>query len=264
MSKLNWYNKFSEKERDRRWQLMREFMQNKGMDALLVLGVGLSPTDTGRTAQMQSLDRYLSGWANRCSVVFPLKGEPVLLGAMFSTVLRWTPETPKEEFPWIGDVRVSDQGEAIVEALREKGLERGHVGVGFSGTSATGRRLNAAATTVRDQAAKELPDCNFEDVTDDLLQLMIVKSEEELTLFRRGAEAMEKAMTAVAKVVRVGASDLDVYLALMNTLWENGAIPSEPRFTSGPATTSTGDKLWNFGLSSPRVLEAGDVVNLGN
>jgi len=122
MAYLKWENSFSEEERDRRWQLMREFMQSKGMDALLVPGVELSQVETGRGAQMQTLDRYLSGWAGRCTVVFPLKGEPVLLGVPLPVVLLWTPETPKEQLPWIEDVRVSDEGEAVVAALKEKGV----------------------------------------------------------------------------------------------------------------------------------------------
>ncbi|MFC2071197.1 M24 family metallopeptidase [Chloroflexota bacterium] len=263
MSQIKWYNSFSEKERDRRWKLVRELMQNRGMDALLVLGVGFSPVDPGRGPQMQTIDRYLSGWVARCSVVFPLKGEPVLLGVPPETVLRWTPEFPKEELPWIEDVRAGEEGETVVSTLKEKGLERGRVGVALSGTSQRGRRLNATCYAVWDQVAKELPDCDLEDIRDGLLELMMVKSEEELTLFRRAAQAMEQATIAVVKTVRAGATELDIYLAIIRTLYENGAIPSEPFIASGPATTIPEGRLWNYGVGSPRVLEPGDVVNTG-
>ncbi|MFC1991995.1 hypothetical protein ACFLVC_04680, partial [Chloroflexota bacterium] len=127
MAKLKWNNTFSDKERDRRWKLVRNYMQRKGLDCILAMGVGVWHVDSGRFVQLQSLDRYLSGWVTGATVVFPLKGEPVLLGAPFGTVIKWTPETPKEELPWIEDVRTSASAEAITTALRERGLERGRV-----------------------------------------------------------------------------------------------------------------------------------------
>ena len=130
MTKLKWNNNLSEKERDRRWQLVRDYMQSKGMDGLLALGGGVWHVDNGRFVQHQTLDRYLSGWVSGGTVVFPIKGDPTLLGAPFATVLKWTPETPKEELPWIEDIRTGAAASAIVEAIKEKGLERGHVGVG--------------------------------------------------------------------------------------------------------------------------------------
>ena len=270
MAYLKWKNSFSEKERDRRWQLVREFAQNKGMDALIVLGAGLahgmqglSQVETGRGVQMQTLDSYLSGWASRCSVVFPVKGEPVLLGVPQPSILRWTPDTPKDELPWIEDVRVSFRPDTIVEVLKEKGLDRSNIAVGKSKTGAGGSRGSASAFIAQEAITKALPNCHFEDVGDEIHELMAVKSEEELALFRQCSEAIEQAMIAVVKTVRVGATELDVHLAIINTLNKNGAIPSEPYVTSGPATAVPQGRLWGFGIGSPRVLEPGDVVNSG-
>ncbi|MFC1992169.1 M24 family metallopeptidase, partial [Chloroflexota bacterium] len=110
---------------------------------------------------------------------------------------------------------------------------------------------------------KRIPDCKFESLTNDfILEVVLVKGEEELAMVRQGAKALEEAMKAVAKVVRIGASELDVYLAIINKTWENGAIPSEPYITAGPAILSHGE-LWQRGFGSPRILEAGDVVNCG-
>ena len=51
------------------------------------------------------------------------------VGALPAAVLKWTPETPKEERLWIEDVRIGARGMMIVAALKEKGLERGRIGV---------------------------------------------------------------------------------------------------------------------------------------
>ena len=268
MAHLKWQNSFSEKERDRRWQLVREFMQKKGVDALLVLGSPLLMSETNRTVQLQTLDRYLSGWASGCTIVFPLKGEPTLLGAPLSAVLMWTPETPKEELPWMEDVRVSAQGETIVAVLKEKGLERGRVIVGnISPTNGAvgpdGISRRWGTSPFWDQVVKELPDCNFENLENDLSELVAVKSEEELAMFRRCAEAMEQATIAIVKTVRPGATEVDIHMAIDRALWENGAVGNHQYISSGPTTTLPWGSLWNRGIGSPRILEPGDVVNTG-
>ncbi|MFC1992016.1 M24 family metallopeptidase [Chloroflexota bacterium] len=268
MAKLEWHNVFSEKERDRRWKLVRDYMQSKGLDCILAMGGGIWHVDNGRFIQAQSLDRYLSGWVSGATIVFPLKGEPVLLGAPFQTVIQWTPETPKEELPWIEDVRVSASAEAIATAIKEKGLGQSRVAVGGGGYVGGAGGPDMLTSTVWNMGAvwsgivKRIPDCKFENLGNDFFMLASVKGEEEMAMVRRAAAALEEAMIAVVKAVRVGASELDVYKAIINTTWENGAVPSAPYITSGPATTRQAE-LWQQGLSSPRILEAGDVVNCG-
>ncbi len=268
MAKLQWHNYFSEKERDRRWKLVRDYMRSKGLDCILALGGGVWHVDSGRFVQMQTLDRYLSGWCAGATVVFPLEGEPALLGAPFQTVIKWTKDTPKEELPWIKDVRTSASAETITNVLKERGLERGRVAAGLisqvGGVSGPDKWTSTVWGTgsVWQGIIRRLPECKFESIGNDLLMLLLVKSEEEMAMVRRGAAALEKAMTEVVKVVRPGASELDVYLAIINTSWRNGAVPSEPYITSGPATT-IGGELWQRGFSSPRIFEPGDVVNCG-
>jgi Xaa-Pro aminopeptidase len=269
MSKLSWHNSLSHEERDRRWQLVRKYLRSKGADGLLALGGGIWYVDNGRFVQHQTLDRYLSGWAAGATVLFPLEGEPVLLGAPFATLIKWTDDSPAEERPWIKDVRVHASASAIVDALEEKGLKKGKVIAGnisqVGGASGPERWTSTVWGTgpLWSRIVGLLPDCQFEALGNDLLMLIMVKSDEEIAMVRRAAVAVEKAMAAVVKAVRVGASELDVYLAIIETLLRNGAIPSEPYITSGPATT-TGAELWQHGAGSPRIFEAGDVVNCGN
>ncbi len=268
MAKLQWNNYFSEKERDFRWKLVRDYMRAKGLDCILALGGGVWHVDNGRFVQMQTLDRYLSGWCAGATVVFPLEGEPALLGAPFQTVIKWTKETPKEELPWIKDVRTSASAETITNVLKERGLERRRVAAGLisqvGGMGGPDKWISTVWGTgsVWQGIIRRLPECKFESLGNDLIMLILVKTEEQLAMVRRAAAALEKAMTEVVRVVRPGANELDVYLAIINTTWRNGAAPSEPYITSGPAPT-TGGELWQRGFSSPRIFEPGDVVNLG-
>ncbi|MFC1992175.1 M24 family metallopeptidase [Chloroflexota bacterium] len=269
MANLKWNNTFSEKERDLRWKLVRDYMRSKGLDAMLALGGGIWYVDNGRYVQMETFDRYLSGWGSGATVLFPLESEPVLMGAPEAEVIRWTSKTPKEELPWIKDVRTSASAETIATAIKEKGLERGRIMTGLYGYGTQGAHGPDQWTStvwgtgsVWSGIVKRIPDCKFENLENDLLLQIAVCSEERLAMVRQGAAALEEAMTAVAKAVRIGASALDVYLAIINTTWRNGAVPSEPYVTAGPFNLSHGE-LWPHGFGSPRILEAGDVVNCG-
>ena len=83
-------------ERDRRWKRTRDFMENNGLEALIVFGS--LPLDG------EPLDRYLSNWVPGCTVIFPLKQEPTLLVPMVPQIFGLRADKPAEEFPWIQDM----------------------------------------------------------------------------------------------------------------------------------------------------------------
>jgi len=152
----------------------------------------------------------------------------------------------------------------IVAALKEKGLGKGRVVAGnISPTGGAAGLERWSSYPLWDQVVKGLPDCNFESLDNDICELVMVKSEEELVLFRRVSQAIEQATIAVVETVRPGATELDIHMAIMRSLWENEVVPSESYIASGPTTTHPGGRVWNRGIGSPRVLELGDVINTG-
>lgn len=121
------------KEREQRWQRVREFLQNKELDALVVAGPSSHTSEP--------LDRYLSNWIPGCIVVFPLEGNPTLLNPFVPQLLAFSADTPDEELPWIRDIRSGARGSSVVTVLQEKGLEQGRIGVvGLSGMRSIGPR----------------------------------------------------------------------------------------------------------------------------
>ncbi|MBI2829896.1 MAG: aminopeptidase P family protein [Chloroflexi bacterium] len=249
MPKTKWFTKnFSEKERDRRWQKTREFLQKEGLDGLLVLS---------GTAASEPMDRYLSNWPSG-TVIFPLKGEPILLVGGLGDMLAIKPEMPKGVRPWIKDVRTGARGAMIVAALKDAGLERAHVGVVGVGPLRT-QWEGWVTYGTWDRVVKRLPDCKFEDVAPLYGEkVMLLKSDEEIAHFRYASDILEEASAAMLKAVRAGATEYDVWFAMAQAWLNHGMLPHITQFGSGP--NAVGPRpLWVSGAGAPRVLEPGDV-----
>jgi Xaa-Pro aminopeptidase len=236
-------------ERERRWQRVRGFMKNKGLNGLVVMG----------SRHGEPLDRYLSNWIPGCIVIFPLEGEPTLLVRMIPEMLALRPETPENERPWIKDMRAGARGAAIVAVLQEKGLERGFIGVvGLGNLGADWEGWIPFKTWER--VLGRLPHGNFQDVTAEFAEVVLVKSSGELVYVRRAAQVLEQACAEMLKTVRFGVTELEVYAAIQNILSKSGAYTPKFILRSGPDNVSWEDPPWFFGVGSPRVLEPGDIV----
>jgi len=238
------------KERDRRWQRVREFMKKRGLDALVV---------AGSRFHGEPLDRYLTEWIPGNLVIFPLEGEPTLLVSMIPEMLGLRPDTPEEERPWIKDIRGGVRGAIILAVLQEKGLERSRVGVvGLGGLRTAWEGWIPFRTWER--VISRLPDCRFEDVTSGFAELFLVRSSEDLAQVRRGAQVLEEACEAMFKATRAGVSELEIYAGIHHVLARHGVYSPMLILRSGPDNTSWGEPPWLFGVGKPRVLQPGDVV----
>ncbi len=247
--KAQFFGGFPASERDRRWKRVREFLQERELDALLVVG----------TRHGEPLDRYLSNWIPGCTVVFPSEGEPTLLVPMAPALFALRPDTPEEARPWIQDVRAGARGAIIVATLKEKGLEKGRIGiVGIGGLRTDWEGWVPFKTW--DRVLGKLPDCSFEDVAAAFAELILVKSDEELSLVRRGAEILEQAGVEMVKAVAPGVSEREVYTAFVKVLHENGVFTPFQIMRSSPDTVSWGQPPWLFNVGEARVLQPGDVV----
>ena len=111
MAYLKWDNHFSDKERDRRFKLMRDYMQEKGLDALLLL----SPENvfylTGMDSQAQLHYQCL---------IIPLEGDPTLVHFDFHAAAAdntcWLRE-------WVTFSSFEDPVEVTAATLQRLGLQ---------------------------------------------------------------------------------------------------------------------------------------------
>jgi Xaa-Pro aminopeptidase len=236
-------------EREQRWQRVQKFMENKGLDGLVVVG----------SRSGEPLDRYLSNWIPGCIVIFPLKSQPTLLVPMIPEMLALRPETPEIERPWIKDIRAGARGAAIAAVLQEKGLDRGFIGVvGLGNLRVDWEGWIPFKTWER--VLSGLPRARFQDVTAEFAELVLIKSSAEILCVRRAAQVLERACEEMLKTVRPGVTELEVYAAIQAVLSKGGVYSPKFILRSGPDNVSWEDPPWFFGVGSPRVLKPGDMV----
>jgi hypothetical protein len=77
---------------------------------------------------------------------------------------------------------------------------------------------------------------------------------------RRGSEILEQTSVETVKAVAPGVSELEVYIAFVKVLHENGVFPSFHIMCSSPDIVSWGQPPWLFNVWEPRLLQPGDVV----
>ncbi len=178
------YPRFSEAEFARRYADVRAAMQEANLTALLLYG----------TASAYHEVLYLSNFpvTREAMLVFPLEGEPTLFVQYFNHVLNARQVACIADVRWGGaDITVT-----TAENLQVRGLAGSRVGV-------------VGPITFKQYALlrKMLPQAELVDFTPQLLQLRLIKSEEEIEFLRRGAEFSDLAIEALEREARPGITE---------------------------------------------------------
>ena len=190
-------------EIERRYRNIREAMQAKGLDALIVSG--------NQYSGFEGAVRYVSGFEivhRYVYVVLPLEGEPTLL---FPTEAKWIGDKQK---PWVREHVWADvPGEWLRERAQAKGWKR----VGVNG-------LNFVMP-VRDYRA--LAQGSFEVVPFerefDLARA--VKSTEELECIRRTMSIIVDGFWALLRGYQPGKTEAEIMAPAVEVYFARGAGP---------------------------------------
>lgn len=230
-------------ERERRWKKIREAMGKRGLGCLVVVGT------FGRHRDLYANLRYLSN-ADPVStegyLVFPLEGEPTLI------TFHGRPHPS-----WIEDNRSGHPtySKAISERLRELHLENASIGVvGLSGYY--GELGFSYATYV--SLNSNFPGAKFEDATDIAVEARRIKSPAEIRCFELGCEVGEKVIQAIIDTAKVGVTDQEIKLKVMDTVFRNGCDFASMLFLGAGKELTHGGQIPL--QSPPRALEHGDVI----
>ncbi|MBI4322411.1 MAG: M24 family metallopeptidase [Chloroflexi bacterium] len=248
----DWYPTLSLAERDWRWTRVRDFMTNRALDCLLIAGL----------ASKDQLQQYVTNDHSDGYVIFPSKGEPVMLVWTASRVTSHLDAASKGEIPWVTDSRVGSNAATVVKVILEKGHDRATIGV--VGLGGLGARQTEGWIPYRAWATvlEELPGAKFIDVTEGFSEVTFVKSEESLKVIRRAAEVGDLAGEALLHVTRAGVRESDIAAAVMQVLYREAAAGERAYIIlhSGPHNPSWGPPLWLVRPQRPRVIEEGDIV----
>jgi Xaa-Pro aminopeptidase len=236
-------------ERDFRWGRVRAFMDERGLDGLVVLG-----------AERPGADHYLTNNGVGTPVIFPRHGDPVAFVHHANHIGQHLVSKERGEDVWVDDTRMNQGAAYFAEVLREKGLRGGRVGVvgtGFAGVLQPGGWANYRGWLGITQA---MPEQQFDDVTWDFVVLMLEKSDADIARVRRAAAAGEAACEAMIESCAVGISESEIFANGMYEFARRQVRATWMILQSGSDNIGWTAPIWDFRDQPARTLEPGDVV----
>lgn len=240
-------------ERDRRWKNARELLKTLNVDCLILPGLH------GREA----FEGYLSNEYVEGMVIFPAEAAPVLLTFTNTRLFRQMYSAAiLGVTPWIDDTRLGTTGAAIVSVLKEKGFEKGRVGIVGLLTSQPGEPEGFFPYTTWAYVLRALPQATFVEMSEAFTEMMLYKSVEELAMVRHGASLGEAAASRMLEMVEPGLDERTLYGAMMEVLFKGGSFPPPPFLIvhSGPENLGWGPPHWVWQGSPARKIQRGDLV----
>ena len=244
------YEKFSDREMARRYQLVRQKMARLGVEALIVTG---GPSHWSFGGGMRWLTNHWEWHAMSVYLLVPLTGDPTLVYSMGGSHIEAV-----RRVVTIDDVRPSRGGrfaQVLVERIKELGLDRETIGI----TICDPRFGDNLPLNQYEALRTGLPEANLKFVGDFFHEFLIRKSPEELDCVRKAGKMADIAMQAVVERAAPGVTEYQLAAAATGAVMDAGGqvdfliIGSSPM--SNPALI--------FGNPAPsgRKLQPGDLIN---
>lgn len=243
---------FSEEEFTQRHDRIRRQMEKEKIDVLLVYG------NNGWWRQNWVNIRYISNvlpGITPCScLVFPLEGEPMLVVSPCQ-MEGWTTweGSVVRDIRWGDDIRGNVK--IVVEKLKELRLEKGTIG--YTKVGRDDEEVDIPAGDYR-TIRHEFPEARLVDATDVMTRLRMVKSAAEVEEMRRAAKLNDLAMVALVDAAQEGATENDLYAAVMMASTRNGSA-KENMINMGSAPME-GSPVYAPAYNRGRTLARGDYI----
>ncbi len=227
---------FDAAEYRRRVAWLQQRMREKGA-ALLI-------------ADMAEHLAYLTGFDISTTMyracLVPAAGDPVM-------VLRELDEGPFLETSWLRDhVSFRDSDDpvaAVARAIEARGLASARIAVDLQSHSLTVRGFEALK--------RALPGAAFVDLSDDLMQMGLVKSAAEIECLRRAAAIVDAVMRETIEAAGAGMTEREAQAIAAAGFARHGADHAPV----GPVTSGTGENFLH-GRTHDRPLATGDILHL--
>jgi Xaa-Pro aminopeptidase len=239
-------------ERDRRWAALRVGMTDNGFDCLIIFGLKGREHYEGYVA-----NENIEGFA-----IFPRDSDPILVSWHPKMVIRRMGSKLDPSRFWIDDTRIGNYGSILVEVLKQRGLDRASVGIIGLEMGEAGSPEGIVPFTTWRRALDGLPAVRFSDATWWFREVMLVKSEEELSVLRHCAMLGERACRAMIDAVKPGATEFAVYRAIQEEIHAGGAVMHDPFLimTWGADDIGWAEPAWAYYGGPPRAVEPGDLI----
>src|ERR671922_2229511 len=182
------FPRFSDEEYARRYQKIREAMQEESLDAILISGARGSP-------EIHYLSNYLA--QSPCWLLFPRAGEPAVLVHFFNHQPCAKAQSVIEDVRWYGPSPI----ETIVKEIQRLELAESKIGLVSLKAIAYGQVL---------ALRKQLPNVEFVEFGPTFNRIRRVRSKEELPFLRRSGYLTDLACEALERELRPGMTEQDI------------------------------------------------------
>ena len=230
------FPRFSDEEYARRYQKIREAMQEENLDAILISGVRGS-------SEVHYLSNYLA--QSPCWLLFPRAGEPTVLIHFFNHQPCAKAQSVIEDVRWYGPSPI----ETIVKEIQRLELTESKIGLVSLRAIAYGQ-----VTALR----KQLPSVEFVEFGSTFNRIRRVRSKEELPFLRRSGYLTDLACEALERQLKPGMTEHDILSVVYSAYLKNGGDPG----IHFVATTQMDDpdRFVPWQRTTPRTIGVGSVV----
>jgi len=229
-------------EKKERHQAMQRIVTENNLQALLLIG----DTNVGHSfyGDFRYYTNYRVNFQRQIAVVFP-DSEPVLfLYSQFGL-------GPARQRSFIRDCRVSSNYIAsVVQLLRERDVSAGRFGI----------NSEMVPMIWYEYLRKEMPGIELVEVHDEIMEIRLKRSKEEVEMYRKGAALGVAGFEAALKVIRPGISEYEIAAEIEYVARKQGVEEHFTLIGSGKFALGDDNRLPLPYNPSHRRIEAGDTV----
>ena len=204
------YPDFPKEEYDARYAKARVHMEAENLDALWITERLNYEYFSGHRSVQNPIDKIRS-----YMFILPKDDDPVLITMPFE-IAQVETTTYIDNIKTIGGL--TGHVEFITETLNEMGLGKARIGAELGREQYLGINYNAFT-----EVAKTLPEADFIDAAQIILDLRVIKSPREIEVLRKSAQINARAQKDVLPHIRPGMTENEVARLLRTRLFETGA-----------------------------------------
>lgn len=249
--------RLSSVERDRRWAIAHQIMEEQQLEGLVVFG-----SREGAFPAPFAMDTYFTNDRPGALVVFPANGEPRVL-AFALAANDHMQALDRGEDVWIAPENFyagAPNGQLLALLMQEVGIGQGRVGVIGLDSYPPFYFGGAIPYTMWKSVLDAFPQGEFVQVGSRFFDLTVARSDEELAVIRWSADVGEAMAIALRDATQVGVHEGQLYSAAIAACSANVGFTAELLLQSGKEFISFGPPSWNYRPQAPHVIEEGDVV----